>query len=316
MKTIKIAYDKSVGLYSIQASDLRVYTTSKFLIDDKEVVNPFNSPVIVFDKMPSSIKYVTTGRNLVGYSDNSSEGKPFITTEEYLSKKQELTSKGNWDDDCEEYIFSSVEDEVNWVRFSRTWTAEYSSEPIVQEVEMELIEYPVSKSKYIVPNYKVGSTSIFDTTCTYNNNAADFFRERCIERGLSVASNENQQGKVFWLSHKDDFRFAKINGTYCSSQEQVRQFRSTVRGTYEELEKVHQKNIELVDSIIDLQLSKLNNRKINSQELGDMITFLNATFSNVQKLDVKVANRSSHSHVIKTLKDKIEELKQISLNEY
>lgn len=313
MKTLKVAYDKTVNLYSIQASDIRSYSSVKFTLDDKEIVNHFNAPFIVIDKMPENIKMIISSRRISGYKDV--ETNAFLTVEEWNKKRNELASKGEWDDDREAYVFNELEDEVAWIRFTRSWITEYTDEPTIEPVQIEIIEYPVSKSKYIIPNYKIGSSSIFDVTCTYNCNSSELFKERCLEKGLLAATHENETGKVFWLSHTDNFRFAKINGLYCASNELANAFRSHLKGTYEELEKAHVRNLELIDSIIDSSISKMSNRKLTPSEIGETVSFLESTLNNIRGLSVMKADRSKHVHIIGKITEKLKEFKEVALNQ-
>lgn len=312
IKTIKVAYDKTVNLYSIQASDIRSYSSVKFTLDDKEIENHFNAPFIVTDKMPENIKMITSSRRISGYTDSDTNST--ISIEEWNSKRNSIMSKCDWDEDKEDYSFNELEDEVAWIRFKRTWAPVYTDEPKIEPVSIEVIEYPVSKSEYIIPNYKIGGASIFDVTCTYNCNSAEFFRKRCIEKGLLAATHENEKGKVFWLNHNDNFRFARINGEYCASDAISTSFRSHLKGTYEELEQRHQKNIEIVDSVIDSALSKMSNRKMNSYELGEMISFLDSTLTNLRNIDVMKSSRPSHLHLTSRISEKLKELRELTLN--
>lgn len=310
MNNIKIAFDPKTGLYMGSNQDLRSTSNRKILVDGEEIQNPFGTPMVVLKEKPSKIISITMGKNLVGWEDLKT-GKT-ISPEEYNSLRNELTSKGTLDEDDYgnyEWEFDEVEDQVNFLRFEKTWIKKYTDEPVISEFEIEIIEHPVSEIPEIVGSFHLGGNSIFDTLCTYSVNSGKLFRDRCEHFGLTKAKNDSEKGNVYYLEDRyDNFRFAKLGGSYCTNDETVRMVRSNARGSYEELKKIHEKNIEIIDSIISKWISKQDQKTLDVVTVGKQISFLDSLLSKVISLDVKRADLSSQRSIIQSIRENLESL--------
>lgn len=309
MKTIKVAHDPKTELYLINFSDVRSYSSTQFLINGKEVSNPMNSPVIVFKEIPSKIELVVTGKRTNGYIINDK----IITDEEYNSELSRLTKKGRgWDDDKEEWIFDNVEDEVNYIRFTRSVKRNYTEETTSDLIEIEIIHLPVSEYPEITPFYLEGG-SVFDTLCTYQSNSATMFRERCEHYGFTKASHDNEKGKVYWLSHNDNFRFAKLGSSYVVNDADKLKFREKSKGTYEEMIAIHEKNIELIDGIIKNFIAKTNQEELKGKTLGEMVTTLERINNRIHGLSVYANSRSAYRELITFTETELKRLRNLTL---
>jgi hypothetical protein len=306
MNNIKIAFDPKTGLYMGSNQDLRSVSNRRVLVNEEEIQNPFGTSMVVLKEKPSKIISITMGKNAVGWEDLKT-GKT-ISHEEYNSLRNELTSKGTLDDD-NEWEFDEVEDQVNFLRFDKTWTRKYTDEPVISEFEIEIIEHPVSEIPEIVGSFHAGGNSIFDTVCTYSVNSGKLFRDRCEHFGLTKAKNDSEKGNVYYLEDRyDNFRFAKLGGSYCTNDESVRMVRASARGSYEELKRVHEKNIEIVDSIISKWISKQDQKTLDIVTVGKQISFLDSILSKVISLDVKRADLSSQRSIIQSIRENLESL--------
>jgi hypothetical protein len=307
MDKIKIAFDPKTGLYMALDSDLRS-AYRKILVDGEQIENPFRSSTVVLKGKPSKIEHISTGRNFVGW-ENTKSGE-LISQEDHSVLLNEITKKGELDDEEYTWSFEEVEDHVEFLRFEKTWVRKYTEEPITKQMEIEIIEHPVSDIPEITPSFNLGSNSIFDTICTYSLNSADLFRKRCEHFGITKAKTENEKGNVYWLEDRyKDFRFAKLGGNYCSSDELNRSVRTTARGTYEELKKLHESNVEKIDNIIKDWISKQDKTKIDPITLGKEISFLSSLMERVRKMEVKKVDHPSQRSIVASISSRLEDLK-------
>ena len=309
MKNIKIAHDPKTNLYMVSSQDLRSYSSSKFLIEGKEVNNPMNSPFIIFKEKPKNITYQSTGKRANGYINTI--GKK-ITDHEYVSLQNAVTKNAYWNDDSEEWTFNSVEDEVAHVRFKREWSRYYTEETTEETVEIEMIYHPVSDCEEITPMYLEGG-SVFDTMCIYSCNAADLFIKRCEELGLTKGKHENEKGLTYWLSHKDNYRFAKLGGNYCTSDTESALFKSHRKGSYVELKTIHNTNIKHIDTIINRFIAKQNEEALNSETLGSVLTTMYGIKSRLNSIEANAKTRSSYNTLNNFLQEEIAKLEKLSL---
>jgi hypothetical protein len=309
MKNIKIAFDPKTNLYMASAQDFRGYSTSKILVDGKEVQNPMNSPYIIFRELPKTITYQSTGKRHVGFINQ--EGKT-ITDDEYSELNRSISKNASYDDDREELTFKSVEDEVAYVRFRREWIRHYTEETTEEPINIEVIHHPVSDTPEIMPMYLERGT-IFDTMCIYNCNAAELFIKRCEERGLTKGKHENEKGFTYWLNHKDNYRFGKLGGSYCTSDVESSQFKSHRKGSYEELKTVHEENIKRIDTIIDRFIAKQNEEALSAETLGGVITTMYGIKSRLSGIEANAKTRSSYNLLCNFLQEEIAKLEKISI---
>ena len=309
MKKVKFAYDPSNGLYMFEFYSLKNYTSEEVFINGIKVENPFNSKHGIIKDKPEKVEILLTATTLIGYQKDG-EVMDITSWQKTLS---DLSAKGEWDDDLDEYVFDNIEDEVNYLRFTREWKKEYTSGPVKNECEIEIIEHPVSDIRYIVPSFSMGSASIFDTICSYEASKEELFSERCKFHGLEKASNENEKGKVFFLG-SSRMRYAKINGNYCVGDERDRMTRTSGRGSYEDMKKIHERNLQIIDEIILESLSKMNPNKIEEPTLGKVISDLITIYNRVLDLDVKSKSSSSQRGVLKQIEDLKKELIGSSLD--
>jgi hypothetical protein len=307
MDKIKIAFDPKTGLYMALDSDLRS-TYRKILVDGEQIENPFRSSTVVLKGKPSKIEYISTGKNFVGW-ENTKSGE-LISQEDHSVLLNEIIKKGKFDDEEYTWSFEEVEDHVEFLRFEKAWVKKFTEEPITKQMEIEIIEHPVSDIPEITPSFSLGSNSIFDTICTYSLNSADLFRKRCEHFGITKAKSENEKGNVYWLEDRyKDFRFAKLGGNYCSSDELNRSVRTTARGTYEELKKLHESNVEKIDNIIKDWISKQDKTKIDPITLGKEISFLGSLMERVRKMEVKKVDYPSQRSIVASISSRLEDLK-------
>jgi hypothetical protein len=221
-----------------------------------------------------------------------------------------MTQNGVQDEDTYEWEFEEIEDQVKFLRFDKTWTRKYTEEPIVEELEIEIIEHPVSEIPEIIGYFNTGGNSIFDTICEYRLNSAHLFKKRCEHFGIVKAKSENEKGNVYWLEDRyTDFRFAKLGGNYCASDELNRSVRTTARGTYEELKKLHESNVEKIDNIIKDWISKQDKTKIDPITLGKEISFLSSLMERVRKMEVKKVDYPSQRSIVASISSRLEDLK-------
>jgi len=309
MKNIKIAHDPKTNLYMASAQDFRGYSTSKILVDGKEVQNPMNSPYIIFKELPEIVTYQSTGKRPYGYINTIGQK---ITDHEYTSLQNRVTQNAYYDDDAEEWTFKSVEDEVAHVRFKREWSRHYTEETTEELIQIEVIHHPVSDTPEITPMY-LESGTIFDTMCIYNCNSAALFVKRCEERGLTKGKHENEKGFTYWLNHQDNYRFAKLGGNYCTSDIESAQFKSHRKGSYEELKNVHSENINRIDTIIDRFIAKRNKESLSDETLGGVITTMYGIKSRLSGIQANAKTRSSYNALCNFLQDEITKLEKISI---
>lgn len=307
MNKIKIAFDPRTGLYMGSSSDLRSNSNRKILVDGEEIQNPFGTSTVVFKEKPSKIISITTGRNFIGWEDLKTGTT--ISIEEYDSLRKEMIRSGVQDDETYEWEFEEVEDQVRYLRFDKTWTRRYTEEPIVGELEIEIIEHPVSEIPEIIGSFSTGGNSIFDTLCEYRLNSAHLFKKRCEHFGIDKAKNDSEKGNVYWLEDRyDNFRFAKLGGNYCANDELNRSVRVTARGSYEDLKKIHESNVEKIDLIIKNWISKQNQKELDIITIGKQISFMDNLLENVRKLDVKKSDCSAQSSILRSIRENLESL--------
>jgi hypothetical protein len=291
------------------AQDLRGYSTSKILVDGKEIQNPMNLPLIIFKELPKIVTYQSTGKRPDGYINT--EGNK-ITDDEYFEIRKSITKNASWIDEVDDWRFLSVEDEVAYVRFKREWVRNYTEETSEELIEIEVIHHPVSDMPEITPMYLEGA-SIFDTICIYNCNAANLFVKRCEERGLTKGKHENEKGFTYWLKHNDNYRFARLGGNYCTSDIESTKFKSHRKGSYEELKTIHKENIKLIDAIIDRFIAKQNDEVLTAETLGGVVTTMYGIKSRLSGIEANAKTRSSYHALCNLLQEEITKLEKLSI---
>jgi hypothetical protein len=193
-----------------------------------------------------------------------------------------------------------------------TWLNPETEETTEETIEIEMIYHPVSDCEEITPMYLEGG-SVFETMCIYNCNAADLFIKRCEELGLTKGKHENEKGLTYWLTHKDNYRFAKLGGSYCTSDTESAQFKAHRKGTYVELKTVHNTNIKHVDAIINRFIAKQNEELLNSETLGSVLTTMYGIKSRLSGIDANAKTRSSYNALCNFIQEEITKLEKISI---
>lgn len=126
-------------------------------------------------------------------------------------------------------------------------------------------------------------------------------------------SSDHEKGKVFFLG-SSRMRYAKINSNYCVDDERDRIIRTSGRGSYEDMKKIHERNLQIIDEIILEALSKMNPSKIEEPTLGKVISDLITIYNRVLALDVKSKFSPRQRGVLKQIEDLKKEMIGSSLN--
>lgn len=287
--SIKVGYDSQTGLYVVKT----IYNKT-LIVNGKPLVDALRgtsngAELVTISEKPETIIYKNTSRKLIGY-DNV-EGMTTIGLNEYNKILEKIESTREFDEDSQEYYYATLEDEVFAVRFFRTHKAIYETVEDVYNLEIEIIEYPVSAYKNIVPIHSMDANHILETNCKFTPNNNELFFEVCASYGID-------KSRIDIPTHSG-LRFVKIDGSYVSGMEDFDKTASlSIISTYEKCIDRMNDNRKKLEDLISFHTAKQSQKKVNDATVGNLLTQLQHVANSVRSLDVKAKEYNSQRAIL------------------
>ena len=293
--SIKVGYDSQTGLYVVKT----IYNKT-LIVNGKPLVDALRgtsngAELVTISEKPETIIYKNTIRKLIGY-DNT-EDMTTIGLTEYNKILEKINSTREYDEDSEQYDYATLEDEVFAVRFFRTYKAIYESVEEIHNMEIEIIEYPVSQYKNIVPLHSMDAKHILETNCKFTPNNNELFFEVCASFGID-------KSRIDIPTHSG-LRFVKIDGSYVSGMEDFDKTASlSIISTYDKCIDRMNDNRKKLEDLISFHIAKQSQKKVSDATIGNLLTQLKILQNSVYGLDVKAKECNSQ----RAISNKIAEL--------
>jgi hypothetical protein len=297
--SIKVGYDSQTSLYVVKTIYNRALIVNGRPLVDALRGTSNGADLITISEKPETITYKTTSRKLIGY-DNT-EDMTTISVSEYNKLRQVvIDSRLYLDEDADEddeFTYKTLEDEVFAVRFFRTYKPIYETVEEVHSMEIEIIEYPVSAYKNIVPLHSMDAKHILETNCKFTPNNNELFFEICESYGIDRSRIE--------IPTHSGLRFVKIDNSYVSGMEDFEKSASlSVINTYDKCIERMNDNRKKLDDLISFHLAKQSQKKLDNATVGNLLAQLKILQNSVYGLDVKAKEHNSQ----RAISNKIAEL--------
>jgi hypothetical protein len=293
--SIKVGYDSQTGLYVVKT----IYNRA-LIVNGKPLVDALRgtsngADLITISEKPETVVYKTTNRKLIGY-DNT-EDMTTIGLNEYNKILEKVVESKTYNEELDEDVYNTLEDEVFATRFFRTYKPIYETIEEVHSMEIEIIEYPVSAYKNIVPLHSMDAKHILETNCKFTPNNNELFFEICESYGIDRSRIE--------IPTHSGLRFVKIDNGYVSGMEDFEKSASlSVINTYDKCIERMNDNRKKLDDLISFHLAKQSQKKLDNATVGNLLAQLKILQNSVYGLDVKAKEHNSQ----RAISNKIAEL--------
>jgi hypothetical protein len=297
--SIKVGYDSKTGLYTFKPTTGYASTIE---VNGKSAVDALRGiragELITLSEKPETITYKTTARKLIGY-DNI-EDMTTITLSEYQKLRQVvIDSRLYLDEDADEedeFTYKTLEDEVFAVRFFRSYKAIYENITNVHNLEIELIEYPVSAYRNIIPLHSMDAKNVFETNCKFTPNNTELFFEICASYGID-------KSRIDIPTHSG-LRFVKIDDKFIGGMEDFERTSSvSIINSYETcIERMEGIKTKLTD-LISFHFARQSTKIIDKSTVGHLLTELTILKNTVNDLDVKQKEHNSQRAILNRIAD-------------
>lgn len=286
--SIKVGYDSQTGLYVIKTIPYKTLEVNgKPLVDALRGTS--NNELITISEKPENITYKSSTRNLIGY-DNL-EDMTTISLKEYNKILERVNESRTYNELVDEEVYNTIEDEVFATRFFRTYKPIYENIEEIHNMEIEIIEYPVSQYKNIVPLHSMDAKHILETNCKFTPNNNELFFEVCASYGID-------KSRIDIPTHSG-LRFVKIDGSYVSGMEDFEKSASlSIINTYEKCIERMNDNRKKLEDLISFHIAKQSQKKVNDATIGNLLTQLQHLQNSVRNLDVKAKEYNSQRSIV------------------
>lgn len=286
--SIKVGYDSQTGLYVIKTIPYKTLEVNgKPLVDALRGTS--SNELITVSEKPENITYKSSTRNLIGY-DNL-EDMTTISLKEYNKILERVNESRTYNELVDEEVYNTIEDEVFATRFFRTYKPIYENIEEIHNMEIEIIEYPVSQYKNIVPLHSMDAKHILETNCKFTPNNNELFFEVCASYGID-------KSRIDIPTHSG-LRFVKIDGSYVSGMEDFEKSASlSIINTYEKCIERMNDNRKKLEDLISFHIAKQSQKKVNDATIGNLLTQLQHLQNSVRNLDVKAKEYNSQRSIV------------------
>ena len=253
--SIKVGYDSQTSLYVVKT----IYNRA-LIVNGKPLVDALRgtsngADLITISEKPETVVYKTTNRKLIGY-DNT-EDMTTISLNEYNKILEKVIESKTYNEELDEDVYNTLEDEVFATRFFRTYKPIYETVEEIHTMEIEIIEYPVSAYKNIVPLHSMDAKHILETNCKFTPNNNELFFEICESYGIDRSRIE--------IPTHSGLRFVKIDNSYVSGMEDFEKSASlSVINTYDKCIERMNDNRKKLDDLISFHLAKQSQKKLDN----------------------------------------------------
>lgn len=287
--SIKVGYDSQTGLYVVKT----IYNKT-LIVNGKPLVDALRgtsngAELVTISEKPETIIYKNTSRNLIGY-DNV-ENMSTIGLREYNKILEKVNESRTYNELVDEEVYNTIEDEVFATRFFRTYKPIYENIEEIHNMDIEIIEYPVSQYKNIVPLHSMDAKHILETNCKFTPNNNELFFEVCASFGID-------KSRIDIPTHSG-LRFVKIDGSYVSGMEDFDKTASlSIISTYDKCIERMNDNRKKLEDLISFYLAKQSQKKVNDATVGNLLTQLQHLQNSVRSLDVKAKEYNSQRAIL------------------
>jgi hypothetical protein len=291
--TFKVAYDSKTSLYAFKTT-----YDSTLEINGKPVSDPLlgwkSGQVFVTKEKPEIATFKTYANKLSHYRNKDTEEVMFVDEYDAAIKKINMTRV----DDDGDWCYASIEDEVFAVRFMKTYAPVYEKEETVHRLEVEIINYPVSEYRNIVPLYSTSGDNIYETKCTYRPNNVDDFYSVCERYGI-------YRSRIDMPTHSG-IRFAKIDDNYLTGAEDFeRMYGGSYTESYENCVIRMNAGVDAIVAMVELYLAKSSRKMVAKETVGHLVSELVIIGHRLRDLNVKKSDESSLRQIQKKVSDLI-----------
>ena len=301
---LKAIFIEDKGTYLIKLSG------GEYQIDGKNVlVKGYNGTDTEMTKV-DDIRTVST-RTVISHYEHV-DGEKY-TPSQYASVYDELTSKGSYDED-EGWSFDDVEDQVNHIRFKRSWkrctkSVTTISEPVEVAIEKSRID---TGCKWVQPLWLVGS-DITDPLCIYSRRSAMIFvvKETFADLGMvhdgDCHYSKTNEKKIYGYRDENSLRFWTAFNTFAFNDKHWAVISGdAIKGRMDELvARFKEDRLHMRQELIARFKSHFGS--ISESDAVNILKNLRGDLSHilgkVQSLKVFVKDRSSHRSTCKSLSD-------------
>jgi hypothetical protein len=311
---VKIIKDQG-GRYLIPSNSIIYKTLSSGdtirTVNGIELPQPTYQSKTVQIPKPNNITVTRKYNVKVAYEDKN--GK-VLFIEEYNNLLSELTSKGEYYDD--EWTFENIDDEYNHKKFIQSYKAIYEDkEEQVVFTNFDYIETIVSEYEHITPVQSVVDNPeemlflFTPTTKLMLTEVAKMLGYTFYEDHQYGSLKESEKLRTITVSNHSNYEYTKINGNYIGS-DQKHKFNSvrSFRGTYNECVKEKERQVKMIYDILKPYDDRLNQKKLTSTNVGEILTFLSFIGNRINNLDVKKLDLSTQRAIVSSINTKINEL--------
>ena len=300
--SIKVGYDSQTGFYTFKTG-----FNASMEVNGKSIADPIrgfrSGELIVVAEKPESITYKTNQRKLTGYQNT--ETNETVSVQDYKAIDAKIAATRQYDEDSEEFIYANLEDEVFALRFYRSHTALYENIEEIISLQIEMIEYPVSAHKCIIPMYSLDASNVFETKCKFVPNNLELFFEVCAQYGID-------KSRIDIPTHSG-LRYAKIDDSYLTGAEEFEKTSSTTTiDTYEVCIIRMNNTRKKLDDLVSMHLAKRSQKVLDKGTVGELLKELLILKNRVSGLDVKQKDYSSQRSLGVKLNELIETYKQLA----
>ena len=271
-----VAHDEYSGIYGFE--NPAIYGGTLQYNDDIIVKG---ARYLTTTQKPKKAVFRLTNKVIKNYSNGHTD----ISIDEYSSELNRLYGKAKSDDGMD--IFTDIEDEIRWKRWSTDWKPVYEDKVEETILSIVVVKKPVSAYPEIVPISSLSDiTSTKQCVCEFVPDSVGYLKTICNTKNITYE---------FGGLRKDNFEYATVLGShlYYSSEPK---FRIVKQGTYQQCVESRAAWIKDIESHIDSIILKKFPEKVKLS--GSVITLIHelcGMVSRVRKLDVKKADSVTQS---------------------
>lgn len=282
-----------------------------------EIVDPegsFKNRLVEFSFEPKNVVKLGTERVFSHYENSRGDKLP---AEEYRKQRDDLIKNARGTDDDDEFIFPSVEEEVKYEVFAKTWRAVYVTEKTREKLEFEIKELPYSKSKYITPLHQIGGP-LDNPTCEYAPNYLEMLKKCASKYELPVYVEEpfrSSEKTGFSLPNhsKSTLRFLKYNDSYVNLSKPLSCVRNDKRfnlqRSYSELLEKEKEDRKTIENLVKLCVNQDRELKgLPKLTLKKFYKDLCLLYDTINKIDSKVKTQDKKRLASKMAREIISDL--------
>ena len=282
--TIKVGFDPQTNLYTFKTPG--DHSIKNLDVNGKNLVDPLlgykAGTLMITSEKPETITYNYSNRKHIGY-DNIEDNTTLSIKEYNDTVKSFNRALDVWAD---EYVYADIETEVKATRFMRNMKHIYETIETVHNLEIEMVEYPVSEYTEIVPLYSIDAKNVLETKCTYTPNLMELLMIELENYGIDKMSIK--------IPTHSGIRYVQENNKYITGIESFQKsYDRPLIGMYVDCVAKMKKTKEALAELIEFHFAKQSINTLDKTTVGNLLTSLSILQNSVYNLDIKVKDESS-----------------------